>query len=126
MAKKPRSVPFEQIAQQVAGAPSVSAPFDLRAPGGRGYRLLENNVSPERVRDIGRDGVPLGWDACGCGGDCGYRWYSAEQVSRAAAAATPESGRSGRLVGRFVLLRSDEGDSLLLAHHPARWGTLLE
>ncbi len=45
MAKKPRSVPFEQIAQQVAGAPSVSAPFDLRAPGGRGYRLLENNVS---------------------------------------------------------------------------------
>ncbi|NAZ84389.1 hypothetical protein GTR02_21545 [Kineococcus sp. R8] len=126
MAKQRRSVPFAQTVDEVTSAPPAPAPFDLHARGGRGYRLIDNDINPQQARDIAIQGAALGWDACGCGGDCGYRWYTAERVAQAATSGAPELRQQQHLKGRIALLRSDEGDHLLLAHFPTRWGDLLD
>lgn len=125
MAKQHRTVPFAQVVQEVRAAPPSPAPFDLHGPGRVGYRLVDADISAQKAREVAREGAALGWDACGCGGDCGYRWHDAEQVARAAVDGAPEVRQQGRLKGRLALLRSDKGEHLLLAHFPLRWGTLL-
>ena len=126
MAKQRRTTSFAEIVQEVNATPPAPVPFDLLGPGGRGYRLVDADVSAEQARQVAAEGAALGWDACGCGGDCGYRWHAPEEVARTAAAGPPELRRQGHLQGKVALLRSDEGEHLLLAHFPMRWGHLLD
>ncbi len=126
VAKQRRAVPFSQAVQEVKATPLASPAFDLHGPGGRGYRLIERDISAVRARQIGTAGAMLGWDACGCGGDCGYRWYDAEKVALAAAVGLPTLRGTRGQEGGIALLRSDDGRDLLLLRWPARWAELTD
>ncbi|PPK92134.1 hypothetical protein CLV92_117102 [Kineococcus xinjiangensis] len=126
MAARRRPPSFAEVVEAVKAAPADPPPFDLLGPGGRGFRLVTKGVSAEDAFVVAQGGAILGWDACGCNGDCGYRWFDEADVARMVAAGRPKILHKRNWDGAITHLRSDDGGSLLLVKSPVRWGEHLD
>jgi len=80
---------------------------------------------PSFAYAVAAAGAILGWDECGCGGDCGYRWFDEKAVARVVAAGPPTIRRGKHERGAISVLRSDDGGSLLVVRAPVVWGDAL-
>jgi hypothetical protein len=65
----------------------------------------------------------VAWDACGCGGYCGFDWLGAERRGALLKAERPRiGGRKKGQQGNLSLWRSQQGVELILAEAHVRWG----
>ena len=126
MAARRRRTSFAEVVEAVEATPAEPPPFDLLGPGGRGFRLVAEDISAEDAFAIAQGGAILGWDACGCGGDCGYHWFDEAGVARVVAAGKPRISHKRNWDGAITRLRSDDGESLLIVKSPVRWADYLD
>jgi hypothetical protein len=95
VSKRPKGKTFADIVREVEQQPVVperdySGVVD---PSGKRWHRDEAEVSPARALELAGDGASVAWDNCGCGGYCGFDWYTPEDVARMVAAGTPEVSR---------------------------------
>jgi hypothetical protein len=124
----------QTFAQIVADLPSTPVRPSPRRPGlyaselvgtdGRVYRQVEQEMTAERAMQIIHGGGRVVVDDCGCGGYCGLRWLSAEQVSELAAKGPPRPGRikqRQRIGGSLHEFVDENGQQVLLLCGGIRW-----
>ncbi|MFI7588516.1 hypothetical protein ACIB24_15710 [Spongisporangium articulatum] len=108
-------------------------PFDLRygvdllGPDGTWFDRVENEISPGRAVELLTSGAQVAWDACGCGGFCGFIWLDDDSRARLRKAGRPQIG--GRVKrGQWGVMshwRSAAGADLIVAEAYVRWGAEL-
>lgn len=76
--------------------------------------------------ELAAGGARVAWDHCGCGGYCGFDWYSPEEEARMLAAGTPDVGHTKRRQGALSLWTNDAGGSLIVAVNCVRWGGVID
>lgn len=117
---------FADIVREVQSAP-VDEP-SREAPGlhddgrfvdqeGRSHALTHQELSEKEAHRAAKDGASVVWDSCGCGGGCGFEWFSEEDVTRMASWGPPYIRRRGSISE----WRSEDGAVLLLAQDDVRW-----
>lgn len=115
------------------GSPAGVAPVDgrptLRAPDGRVFREITDELDPAGAHDLVVAGATVAWDSCGCLGYCGLEWFDRTDNPRFLRTGPPEFVTPRRKVphatGHLSAWRTDDGQLLVLASREVRWGGLL-
>lgn len=68
------------------------------------------------------EGACVAWDRCGCGGYCGFDWFTAEDVARTVAAGTPKGKRTKRRKGNLSVWTDADGGVLVVAEDAVQRG----
>ena len=131
MSKRPAQQSFADIVRAVEAMPPTPPPkrdhAGLYGDGvltdqqGRQYTRVEDAISPERALELASAGAVVVYDACGCGGGCGFDWYTAQDVKEMAASGPPTIRDTKRRRGSISEWRSDSGAALLLAEDAVHW-----
>jgi hypothetical protein len=129
MRKRPLRDSFADIVREVESRPPARAPRPvlsrdgvLTHQNGRQYREV-GPVSPSRALELGVLGAVAAWDSCGCGGGCGFRWYSAKDVVEMASSGPPMLVARKREPASLSEWRTDSGATLILAQGAVRWAS---
>jgi hypothetical protein len=88
---------------------------------------MENSLSPTQALAAVQAGALVAWDACGCGGYCGFDWLDEDRRAALTRADRPRIGgrpKKGQW-GTVSLWRSLSGMELLVAQAYVRWGAEL-
>ncbi|MBO9555898.1 hypothetical protein [Cellulomonas sp.] len=130
MRRRPAQRSFADIVREVEStprqpleAPAAGTLVDgvLTDPDGREYRRVEDTLTANRALALAAAGAVVVWDSCGCGGYCGFEWFSAQDVKAMAASGAPVIRNTKRARGNVSEWRSRSGDVLLLAEDDVRW-----
>src|SRR4051812_23011594 len=85
---KRRQATFAEIVQEVKEAPQpvAEAPVGMteggiRAPDGQVYAPVAEEITPGEALSLTRSGAIVAWDACACGGYCGFLWFDPEATA---------------------------------------------
>ena len=98
----------------------------IAGPGGVVYRKV-GKLAPSRATALVREPeTAVAWDACACGGYCGYEWFSDTQVKDLRDAGNPRiKAIKNTLHHALYEYRSEDDRALLLAVGGVHWGGLL-
>jgi hypothetical protein len=128
VAKQHRRQTFAEIVADVESSPPAPPPRPGRHldrmidPSGVSYGLVDD-ISPERALELARDGALVAWDPCGCGGGCGFEWYSPDDVQAMVASGRPTIRRKHPVAG-IDEWRSADDAVLLVVNECVTWGPL--
>jgi hypothetical protein len=129
VSKRPKGKTFADVVRAVEQQPVVpeSDYSGVVDPSGKRWHRDEAEVSPARALELAGDGASVAWDNCGCGGYCGFDWYTPEDVARMVAAGTPEVSRhtKRRRGGSLSVWTSGDRDVLVVAENAVRWGDVI-
>jgi hypothetical protein len=84
------------------------------------YSLLIKEISPEEAVQFVKSGAQVVFDACGCGGICGFVYAPVGELQTLAKSKPVLSSHKG-LNGSLSLWRSENGESIVLAEGPVNW-----
>ncbi len=84
------------------------------------YSLLIKEISPEEAAQFVKSGAQVVFDACGCGGICGFVYASVGELQTLAKSKPVLSSHKG-LIGSLSLWQSESGEKVLLAEGPISW-----
>lgn len=127
MSKQPKGQTFAQVVREVEQQPVVpdldySGVVD---PGGTRWRQDLAEISPARALELAKQGAPIAWDPCGCGGFCGFDWYAADDIARMVAAGTPTVSHTKRKRGNLSVWKNQAGEVLVVAEDAVQWGGVI-
>jgi hypothetical protein len=107
-----------------APAPNTHTGSGLLSPDGRTFDRVQREIAPNDAVMLLRSGALVVWDACGCGGYCGFDWLGAARRNALLNADPPRIGGRARRAqwGSMSHWRCDDGTDLLLAANHVRWG----
>ena len=127
MGQHPKGKTFADVVREVEQQPVVPVPdhSGVVDPSGKRWHRHLAEISPARALELAREGAPIAWDACGCGGYCGFDWYSTEDVARMVAAGNPKVRRTKRRKGSLSVWTSGDGDVLVVAEDAVQWGDVI-
>jgi hypothetical protein len=125
--KRPKGKTFADVVREVEQQPVVPEPdySGIVDPSGKRWHRHEAEVSPARALELARAGTPVAWDDCGCGGYCGFDWYTPEDVARMVAAGTPKVRHTKRRKGSLSVWTSGDGDVLVVVESAVQWGDVI-
>ena len=128
MSKRPRPSTFAEIVREVEQAPSepVKDYSGVVDSSGTRWNQTDQEISPARALRLVIEGARVAWDPCGCGGYCGFDWFSAEDSRRLIAAGTPTVRHTKRHQGNISEWTSEDGHVLVVAEQSVRWGDLID
>jgi hypothetical protein len=63
----------------VRADPDPRTGVDLPGPAGELFARIDDDISPSHALTLQHAGALVPWDACGCGGYCGFDWLGAER-----------------------------------------------
>ena len=84
------------------------------------HTLLKKEISPDEAVKFVKSGAQVVFDACGCGGICGFVYAPAGELQTLAKSKPVLSSHKG-LNGSLSLWRSENGESIVLAEGPVNW-----
>lgn len=90
----------------------------LTDPEGTRWVKRRANISAGAAHALVKQGARVAWDPCGCGGYCGFTWFSAAEAALLVAAGTPTIRNTKRRHGNLSEWVADEGVSLLSPRTP--------
>jgi len=127
VSKDPKGKTFAEVVREVEQQPVVPARdySGVVDPGGRRWHRHLAEISPARALELAKEGAPIAWDPCGCGGYCGFGWYAANDVARMVAAGTPNVRHTKRRRGNLSVWASDDGGILVVAEDAVQWGDVI-
>ena len=127
MSKQPKVKTFAEVVREVEQQPVVTARdySGVVDPSGRGWHQHLAKISPGRALELAKEGAPIAWDRCGCGGYCGFDWYAADQAARMVAAGTPNVRHTKRRSGNISVWTSEDGGVLVVAEDAVQWGDVI-
>ena len=116
---------LREIEQTPAAAerPSAGGTTD---PDGTSWLPVAARIDPGRALSLAAAGARVAWDPCGCGGYCGFDWFSPTEVARLVAAGIPVVRNNRRKYGSLSEWASEDGRSLVVAEAFVRWADLLD
>ena len=125
--RKPDRPSFADIVREVREQPAAE---ELRQPGvvdptGTRWRPTQRSISAGQAHALAEKGAHVAWDPCGCGGYCGFTWFSSDDTTRLVAAGTPTVRNTKRHRGNISEWQSDDGRVLVVAEDAVRWSDLL-
>lgn len=94
-------------------------------PHGRRWHRDLAQISPARALELVQAGAQVAWDPCGCGGYCGFDWFTAEDTARMVAAGTPKVKSTKRRRGNISLWTTGDDELLVVAEDAVEWGDVL-
>jgi hypothetical protein len=126
MGKRPEQKSFADIVREVEAVPPAALPAGLSAgvltdQEGRQYERVDEDITPERALELASAGAIVVHDPCGCGGGCGFDWYTAQDVKDMAVSGPPAIQKGKRRRGTISEWRAESGAALLLAEDAVRW-----
>ena len=124
MSRQPKAKPFAEVVREVEQQPvaTVRDYSGVVDPNGRRWHQHLAEISPARALELVKEGAPVAWDPCGCGGYCGFDWFAADDVARMVAAGTPTVRHTKRKRGNLSVWTSDDGGVLVVAEDAVQWG----
>lgn len=127
MSKKPVHPPFADVIKEVQEGPSGAEPEYDGVVDPEGVRWLPSKIriSAGQAHALAESGARVAWDPCGCGGYCGFTWFSAEEVAQLVAAGTPTVRSTKQRRGNISEWQASDGLVLVVAEDAVRWGDLL-
>ena len=84
------------------------------------HTLLKKEISPDEAVQFVTSGAKVVFDACGCGGICGFVYAPVGELQTLAKSKPVLSSHKG-LNGSLSLWRSENGESIVLAEGPVNW-----
>jgi hypothetical protein len=84
------------------------------------FSLLKKEISPEEAMQFVKSGAQVVFDACGCGGICGFVYAPVGELQTLSKSKPVLSSRKG-LNGSLSHWRSENGETILLAEGPVNW-----
>ena len=119
-----RSRPPAADGDRWAPLPDTRTGAGLLAPDQRVFDRVQQQIGPTHAVMLLRSGALVVWDACGCGGYCGFDWLGAGRRDALVHAGPPRIGGRARRGqwGSMSRWRCDDGTDLLLAENHVRWG----
>ncbi len=84
------------------------------------YSLLIKEISSEEAVQFVKSGAQVVFDACACGGICGFVYAPVGELQTLAKSKPVLSSHKG-LNGSISLWRSENGETILLAEGPVNW-----
>ena len=127
MGKRPPAKTFADIVRDAKENPEppVADYTGAGDPQGRGWHEEAAEISPARALSLARSGAPVAWDSCGCGGYCGFEWFSPEEVSRMTEAGSPKLRAGKKHHGWLSEWATSDGDVLVVAVCEVQWGDVI-
>lgn len=127
MRKEPKGKTFAEVVREVEQRPVVPVRdySGVVDPSGRRWHQHLAEISPARALELAKEGAPVAWDPCGCGGYCGFDWYAADDVARMVAAGTPKVRQTKRHRGNLSVWTSEDGGVLVVAEDAVQWGDVI-
>jgi hypothetical protein len=100
----------------------TSPASEIIAPDEVVYRKV-GKLAPSAAAVLVREtGTAVAWDACACGGYCGYEWLSDAQIHDLAAAGNPRIRATKNTVRHGLYeYRDNSGRALVLAEGGVHW-----
>jgi len=130
VSKRPARQSFADIVREVESTPQAPpaspgagmyANGVLTDPDGRQYTCVEATITAGRAHALAAAGAVVVWDSCGCGGYCGFDWYSADDVKAMVASGPPTIRHTKNHRGNVSEWRSRSREVLVLAEDAVRW-----
>jgi hypothetical protein len=87
---------------------------------GLSYSLLKKEISPDEAVLFVKSGAQVVFDACGCGGICGFVYAPVGELQTLAKSKPILNSHKG-LIGSLSLWQSESGEKVLLAEGPISW-----
>ena len=127
MAREPDRETFAEMVREVRAQPVTREPRrgDVTDPEGTRWFPSTSSISEGQAHALVEGGARLAWDACGCGGYCGFRWFGPDETERLVAARTPTVRNTKRRRGNISRWTSDDGRVLVVAEVEVRWADLM-
>jgi len=97
----------------------------VRDPDGVRWTMSRQSISAGKAQHLAEAGAAVAWDPCGCGGYCGFDWFTGDQTAQMVAAGTPTVRNTKRRRGNISLWVSEDERLLVVAEDNVRWGNLL-
>ena len=128
MTKRAHRRPFAEVVREVRETPSPpqATHGGIADPQGRHWVRNKQEISPGHALALAAAGAPVAWDACGCGGHCGFTWLAPDEVAQLVRAGTPVVRRTKRRHGNISEWATVDGQRLVVAEDAVRWGDLLD
>jgi len=128
VSRLPQRKPFADVVQEIRDQPAPRAPEfgGVVDPSGVRWVPSKPSISATEAHGLAQAGAAVAWDPCGCGGHCGFTWFSVSEVARLVAAGTPTVRNTKRHQGNLSLWLSGQDRVLVVAEDAVRWGDLLE
>ncbi len=128
MGKRAPRRTFAEVVREVEETPAAPEPRTggMTDPAGTYWMPLKRQISPSHALALAAAGAPVAWDACGCGGYCGFTWFSQQQVARLVTAGAPTIRRTKRRRGNISEWASEDGRALVVAEDAVAWADLLD
>ncbi len=128
MGKRAHRQTFADVVREVEETPTAPEPRTggITDPNGTYWLPNKRQISPSQALALASAGASVAWDACGCGGYCGFTWFSPEQVARLVSAGTPTIRHTKRRRGNISEWASEDGRALVVAEDAVRWADLLD
>lgn len=127
MSKKPDRQPFADVIREVRESPPAQEPVIGGTVDPEGTRWLpsHSSISASQAHALVEQGARVAWDPCGCGGYCGFTWFSSDETARLVAAGTPDVRQTKRRRGNISQWAADDGRLLVVAEDAVRWADLM-
>jgi hypothetical protein len=87
---------------------------------GLSYSLLKKEISPDEAVLFVKSGAQVVFDACGCGGECGFMYVPEQELANFSKSKPILNSHKG-LIGSLSLWQSESGEKVLLAEGPISW-----
>jgi hypothetical protein len=84
------------------------------------HSLLKKEISPDEAVQFVKSGAQVVFDACGCGGICGFVYAPVGELDALTKSKPVLSSHKG-LNGSLSLWRSENGETIVLAEGPVNW-----
>ena len=127
MARKPDRETFAEMVREVRAQPVIREPRRGGVTDLEGTRWFPStsSISEGQALTLVQRGARVAWDACGCGGYCGFRWFGPDETARLVAAGAPTVRNTKRRCGNISEWTSDDGRVLVVAEIEVRWADLM-
>jgi len=127
VSKRERGQSFSEIVAGVRERPSQPEPRTggVADPTGTYWRRSKAEISPSHALDLASAGTAVAWDACGCGGDCGFTWFTPDEVAHLVQSGPPVVRHKKGRLANISEWSSEDGRRLVVAESEVRWGDLL-
>lgn len=128
MTKREPRWPFAEVVREVldAPAPRQAETGGVRDPSGTYWVQSKEEISPDEALTSVSDGALVAYDPCGCGGSCGFRWFTPDELTRLLRSGAPVVRRTKRHRGNLSEWVSADGGVLVVAEDAVRWADLLD
>lgn len=119
--------PFSEVLREVQERPVRPEPDRAGVADAEGTRWVKSrtSITPGEAVALVAHGARVAWDPCGCGGYCGFTWFSPDEVARLAAAGSPTVRSTKRRRGNISEWVAADGRVLVVAEDAVRWSDLL-